>query len=67
MSYQSLTTMRYGGSSNMSMFRNLLMQQAAGNEIRFSDSSVKMDTSKNETEKKTRVISNTDWKLDVKL
>lgn len=51
----------------MSMFRNLLMQQAVGNDIKFSDSSVTMDTSKNETEKKTRVISNTDWKLDVKL
>ncbi len=59
--------MRYGGSSDMSMFRNLLMQQAVGNDIKFSDSSVTMDTSKNETEKKTRVISNTDWKLDVKL
>ena len=56
-----------GGSSDMSVFRSLLRYRKEEEYIRFSDESVTLDTSKGETEKNTYVISNTDWKLDVKL
>lgn len=60
--------MQCGGSSDMSMFRNLLMRKAQkADEIRFSDERIVMDTLRNETEKKTYVISNSDWRLDIKL